>query len=181
MNYRFYSRYIDQSNAPPIPAPKDELTWVYWRPSLANLVPTGLTVLPFCAWSLFHYLRVFSNRDYSVVLAYENGSLVHRSCVFPSYFRFPFMKKDDLQIGDVWTAVEHRGKGLGRIGLEFALSKNPDRPRTYWYLTESNNHASVRLAEKAMFELVGEGSREKKLGCNILGSYVIQPLVTLHC
>ncbi|WP_162276025.1 GNAT family N-acetyltransferase [Roseimaritima ulvae] len=126
-----------------------------------------------------HVTRRFRNRQYAVMLAYDGSRPIHRTCVFPGYFRFPFMEPRDLQIGDVWTDPDYRGQGIAGMGLARALTQLASTgPRRVWYLTESTNTASIRLAERIGFTSVGQGSRTKKFHCRALGAYVINELST---
>ncbi len=143
-----------------------------WRPGLLRFRPKGLPLYPFLVWWAFHQLRLFANRDYAVVLVHSQGQLVHRSVVTPGYFRFPFMGKRDLQVGDTWTHPAHRGKGLARIGLNAALQIG--KGREYWYLVEEDNLPSIRVAERLGFRLAGVGLRASRLGLALLGSFLIQ-------
>ncbi len=75
-------------------------------------MPAGVRGVSFYVWRAFHAAHVFANRDYALLVIYDGDRLVHRSCVFPRYPRFPFMRDDDLQIGDIWTDPDYRGQGL---------------------------------------------------------------------
>ena len=144
-----------------------------WVPSLLGARPQGLPLLPFFIWWLLHHSRLFANRDYAVFVIYHDDTVVHRSCVFPGYFRFPFMSHDDLQIGDTWTAPEHRGKGLGTFAVQQVTSLLGKPRRGFWYVVEGGNAASIRVVEKAGFTKVGLGTRTRRLGSRLLGSYIM--------
>lgn len=142
-----------------------------WHPTLFRIVPSGFPILPFAAWWLFHTLRVFSNRDFGILLIRYQGSVVHRSVITPAYFRFPFMSKIDLQVGDTWTHPNHRGKGLATIALRIILSRPSPPERRFWYVVEADNKASIRVVEKAGFQMAGKGDRTTRLGLGLLGAY----------
>src|SRR5258708_26070775 len=115
----------EQVPAPsPLPAGYE---YVFWRPSLTTLVPPGLDILPFLIWWAFHTTHIFSNRDYGVFLILRNRHVVHRSTLTPRYFRFPFMRRDDLQVGDTWTHEDERGKGLAAFALQSIVAASSDR------------------------------------------------------
>jgi len=147
-----------------------------WRPSLTKISPPGVSINPFVVWWMFHHTRLFANRDYSLFLIYHDTKLVHRSVIFPGYFRFPFMVHDDLQIGDIWTHQEYRRKSLARFAVQniFHIFAKPGR--RIWYIADKDNIASIRVAEKSGFAKAGEGCRTKRYGLNLFGSYVIN-----HC
>ena len=169
----FYAQSSD-TNSPMDLAPLDgHYTSVLWRPGTGGLVPSGVSKVPFAAWWLLHSLRVFYNRDYAVFVIYDGDKVIHRSVVFPRYFRFPFMAKYDLQIGDTWTLPEYRGQGLASFAIR-AITYACRRPsRTFWYVVEQDNLASIRVIEKAGFVKVGEGIRTKRFGLRALGAFVI--------
>lgn len=143
---------------------------VIWRPSLLNIKPKELGWIPFFVWWILHVFRIFANRRYALLLIYKNKSLIHHSCIFPKYNRFPFMDKADLQVGDTWTAPEERGKGLAAHALSIILKEYANDTRV-WYLTEENNQPSIKVAEKCGFHLYAKGQRCKYLGISLLGNY----------
>ena len=145
-----------------------------WRPTVTTIVPEGIPYLPFSLWWIMHHFRLFPNRDFSLYLIYSGHRLVHRSLVTPRYFRFPFMGKDDLQIGDTWTAPVHRGKGLATFAIQKLLDLHKKPGRKIWYVVDEENLPSIRAAEKAGFIRVGEGQRTKRFGMRTFGSYVIK-------
>jgi RimJ/RimL family protein N-acetyltransferase len=145
-----------------------------WRPTVTTIVPEGIPYLPFALWWIMHHFHLFPNRCYSLYLIYSGHRLVHRSLVAPRYFRFPFMGKDDLQIGDAWTAPLHRGKGLATFTLQELLKLYNKPGRKFWYVVDEENVPSIRAVEKAGFIRAGEGERTKRFGMRALGSYVIK-------
>jgi len=144
-----------------------------WKPSLTNVVPRGTTSTPFAVWWMMYQLHIFKNKDYRVFIVYEGKTLVHRSGVFPRYFRFPFMAQEDLQIGDLWTHSDHRNKGLATYAIQEIVNILGKPGRRFWYVVEKDNFASIRVIEKSGFVRVGEGIRTKRFGVSLLGSYVL--------
>jgi hypothetical protein len=125
-------------------------------------------------WSLFHRLGVFKSKDYCIVLVRDReGAVVHRSHVFPPFFRFPFMERTDMQVGDTLTEPEHRCKKLAECALAFAVEAFKNEGRAVWYVVHEENAPSIRVARKVGFELVGRGVRTKRLGVRFLGAYKI--------
>lgn len=106
-------------------------------------------------------MRLFRNREYGAFLILRDGICVHRSVVFPGFFRFPFMEAGDLQVGFIWTAENERGRGLAKLALLSLLAADPNRERTYWYLADDDNPASIRLVESANFCCCGVGTRRR--------------------
>jgi len=142
-----------------------------WIPAGWSVRPGGLPFWPFAAWWGFHKLRIFRNRRYCLILIREKARIIHRSCVFPGYFRFPFMAQEDLQVGDIWTDDKRRGLGLATHGLARAVEIASDRPRRLWYIVEEENLTSIRLAERVGFSCVARGKRTERWGSSLLGSF----------
>lgn len=142
-----------------------------WHPSLFSSRPKGMPVFPFAVWWLFHILHVFWNREYGLFLIRQNGKIVHRSVITPGYLRFPFMQREDIQVGDTWTDPAVRGRGLATFALENILRAPRNRNRTCWYVVEADNTASIRVVEKAGFMLAGRGSRTRRFGLGVLGQF----------
>ena len=142
-----------------------------WRPGLR---PPGAEGKKYLVNWAFHRLHVFRNQEYSAVVVRSGGELAHISYVFPGFFRFPFMTGSDVQIGDTWTFPVHRGKGLATWALMYARETLATGGRRIWYVSQEDNVASVRTAEKAGFALVGRGSKRPRLGSLMLGYYALE-------
>ena len=150
-----------------------DYSFEYWKPKGVTATPPQTGGKAFRVWALIHALRLFYNRDYGVMLIRNGGKVVHRSCVFPGWFRFPFMARADLQVGDTWTDPDHRGKGLAAAALAQVLASEPRPDRRFWYVVEEENVSSIRVAEKVGFRMVGTGGKRKRLGLGLLGYYGI--------
>jgi RimJ/RimL family protein N-acetyltransferase len=148
-----------------------------WRPSLLEMKPNGLPMYPFIVWWVFHQFGIFSNKNYHIYLIYANdGSLIHRSCVFPKYFRFPFMINEDLQIGDTYTEEGYRGRGLAKIVLQNIVSNHEKFNGRLWYVVEDDNLPSIKVVEKSGFERYGVGERRSSILGSLFGKYFINQL-----
>jgi RimJ/RimL family protein N-acetyltransferase len=168
--YRFYRRALSlEHTASAARAAPGEV--VVWRPSWTRVPPLVVRRPVNWVWWLFHNLHVFRSRAFCVIVVAREGRLVHRSTVFPPYFRFPFMGEHDEQIGDTWTDEAMRGHGLAGVGIRAALAGAARDDGHAWYVVEEYNHASIRAAEKEGFELVGHGSRRSRLGVRVFGYY----------
>lgn len=158
------------------PAPWRE---VFWHPQGGSVVPPQSFSPRFLVWWAFHQLRVFYNRDYVVFLMFDGHRLVHRSCIFPGFFRFPFMGRGDVQIGDTWTHPDLRGKGLATHALHSIVARLAGPGRSFWYVVDAANQASIRAVEKAGFQCVGTGRKRPRAGVRMLGYYTIESETTL--
>lgn len=175
MSYLFFQ--LDSASVPPDDGDQGPLDppygWRYWTPSPRSVVPPGVPLVPFAAWWAMHHLRLFANRDYGLCLIYTGDELVHRSGVFPRDPRFPFMARDDLQIGDTWTHPAHRNRGLAALAIRriVALKRRPGR--SFWYVVAADNGASVRAIQKAGFAMRGTGNKQQWPGLPRIGRYVL--------
>ena len=58
------------------------------------------------------------------------------------------------------TKPEYRGKRLAILLLQKAWTRRTDKSGMAWYVTNTENTASIRVAEKAGFAMDGYGKRE---------------------
>lgn len=165
---RTLEKYQGEASSAP-----SEYSTSLWRPHGFSLIPPGSRVWPFGVWLVFHRFRVFKNADYSVFLMKHRGRVVHRSVVSPGYFRFPFMSSADLQIGDTWTDVDHRGRGLATFAVNEIVSMLASRCARFWYLVATDNESSIRVAKKTGMVLYGTARRTKRFGLGILGEFTL--------
>ena len=153
-------------------------SWIIWRPGSLPALPRGLPGLKLKLRFLFRWamdrLHWFGGPGCGVVLIYERERLVHYSGFTPSYWRFPFMVGDDFQIGDIWTHPAHRGRGLALFALQTVVTKLARPGRRLWYVVEAINEPSIRVAEKAQFTLIAEGTWVKPWGLKSIGTYEIR-------
>lgn len=124
------------------------------------------------------YTLVGGTRHYrGLAIADPSGIVKHTAMVFPRYFRFPFMGRDDLQIGLLKTDPSAEGLGLASYAVQELLRTMEPKNAFCWYLADQQNLPSLRVAEKNGFELVARGCRTSRLGLRLFGSFVIQESV----
>lgn len=174
MNYLFYENTGDNHKSSSNIVNDSSYSISFWKPRLNKIFPLGLSEKRFLFWWFMHQLRFFPNRDYSVLLIHRGNDLIHRSCIFPRYFRYPFMKDNDLQIGDTFTDHEYRGKGIATLAILNIVESLKMNNRKIWYITEENNKSSIRVIEKAGFKKIGSGIRTSKFGLRLLGSFIMR-------
>lgn len=169
--YQIYQH--ESADIAPVKLPSP-YSFFLWRPGATNLIPPGLDA-KFLFWFFFHFLRVFRNRDYAVLYVKEGESIVHRSCVVPAYFRWPFMAPGDLQISSTWTDPVCRGKGLATAALMEILRLMRAPGRKFVYVTRPDNPASIDVCLKAGFKLFSKAERVNLYGFRVLGKLVATP------
>jgi len=161
--YIFYVGHIDLVNVV-----NEELDKNYslkiWKPKIYKIAPKGLFSVPFFAYWICHYLKLFSNSFYSIYLIYYKNEIAHYSVILPKFFKTPFMESNDLQIGPIGTKKEHRRKGLANYAIQEIIESYKDQNQKFWYLTRKENVISGKVIEKFGFRAYGEGNRKGKLG-----------------
>lgn len=174
----FFFYGLEGGAACPVPPLADNLAIEVWQPGLLRFRPAGLPWMPYLAWWLFWVLRVFRDPGYAVYVVRDvrTGRILHRSHVFPRWFRFPFMRPGDLQIGDTFTEPEHRGRGLAKAALARIAHDLARDGRTLWYVVQDHNAPSIRVAESCGFKKLGVGRRGNRFGCRLLGAFRIEHL-----
>lgn len=152
--------------APPPPLPEG-LALLDWRPSIFRAYPSMLQVdrVGFLKNWVFHFpaLLLPKRPAYSVFALIRGDKILSQCIVTPEARRFGFMGKGDVQIGMVHTEPEARGQGLAGCMVDQIIAR-ASRDGRVWWLTEVDNHASRRVAERAGFEFVGNASRSKVAG-----------------
>jgi SAM-dependent methyltransferase len=107
-----------------------------------------------------------------VFLLLDGGEVIHHSVVTTKSFKYPFMGQNDFQIGMIFTQSEFRRKGLASYALEEILRRNEAPNRTIWYITQKDNLASRKLAEKLGFSEYADAARKTFF---LLGRYIVVP------
>ncbi len=123
-------------------------------------------------WALGR-LRIFAEPGFGAILIYDGYRIVHYTGFTPRYWRFPFIADGDFQIGDTWTDPAYRGKGLASAGLARAVALLTRPHRRLWYVVESINEPSIRVAEKGHFTLAAEGGILEPWGLGFARAYAI--------
>jgi RimJ/RimL family protein N-acetyltransferase len=178
MAYLFYRLETATMGVLPVNAMDPDCKCEIWEPTLFSIRPRLVNSPAYFVWWLFHRFHIFRNRNYAVCAIYKNSMLVHRSLLTPGYFRFPFMLKDDLQIGDTWTPESYRGKGLAKFAIRSLVEHFRDRAHAFWYVVDEENHPSIAVIEKMGFELYGTGEQKAFSGIGLLKTYTVCQLNT---
>jgi RimJ/RimL family protein N-acetyltransferase len=142
-----------------------------WHPGLGRIIPPTLG-LKFALWWGLHHLRLFRNRNYSVLLIRVNGEVVHRTCLIPKYFRWPFMADRDMQVSSTWTHPDHRCRGLATYALQLAATQWAGDGRKLWYVTHDDNTPSLAVCRNVGFRLLDRANRTERFGLRIFGQLV---------
>lgn len=130
-----------------------------WNPAVFRLLPPNKGYKYILYW-IFHYAKIFKNRKYSAYFIYNNEDELVSSClVVPSHFKWPFMNRDDVQFTYVMTRPEFKGQGMAGKLINKVIELIEPEVDNFWYVTDTGNTASIKVAEKMGFKLVGKADR----------------------
>ncbi len=103
-------------------------------------------------YDLYWYINTNGNCwRYSV---FYNGKEVHHSYVTRKCFKFKFMSKDDIQIGNCFTHNSYRGQGIYPFVIQKIINDNyqvNDNIDIYM-LINKNNISSIKGVQKIGFK-----------------------------
>lgn len=110
-------------------------------------------------------LQLFMLRLYFIILSlgrlwifYCNDSsnnLVHTSYVMHSRIKFPFMRRNDIEIGPCFTTESFRNKGIYRNVLKKITTDKMFQGCSFFMIVHENNISSKKGIEASGFEQVG--------------------------
>ena len=126
------------------------------------------------AWWALSRLGVIAGNSFAALSLWREHMLVHRLIVTARWYRFPFMTKGDLQLGDLWTHRDARRRGLARYAIAEAHRAFGRPGRRFWYVVDADNRGSVQLIESCGYRLVGIGRRTAPAGVRLIGRFVVE-------
>jgi RimJ/RimL family protein N-acetyltransferase len=165
----FY-RHDGRSEVPRATLPPEAVIRI-WYPDAQGFPPRGSRGLRNIMWWVSTRLGLFARRGFAEITIWRDGRMLHRLIVTPRWYRFPFMTRNDLQLGDLWTSPAARGQGLARAAIGEVHRRFADGTGHFWYVVESDNGASIRLAETCGYRLAGIGRRTRPLGLRTIGRF----------
>ena len=133
---------------------------IKWEPSLRNIIPPNSGFRFIIFWAA-HYLGFFKNKSYRSYAFIEHKKAICSLVCVPSFSLWTFMKPNDIQIKNVFTEPNYRGKGFAFKLVKYAISDLSRDKRNIWYLTNEQNTPSIKLCKKAGFKLQGYYQRKK--------------------
>ena len=125
---------------------------------------------------IYIFWYIFTIGKYRIVYVKNSkGDIIHYSHLLPKIIKFPFMNKNDLEIGPCWTKEEYRGQGIYPYVLSYIIREYRQRNKRVFMMTDESNIASQSGILKAGFRFYGSGYRSK-----ILGIYKIENFADSH-
>lgn len=137
-----------------------------WKPSLISQLPNGIIAdeIGFLKNWFYHLPRfLFKGKKYIVYALRHKRETVCQCILTPFSYRYPFMGKDDLQFGLVYTSPKHRNKKLANYMIKRILN-NFRSGVNFWWITEIDNLPSRRLAERVGFKYFKRAIKKGFLG-----------------
>lgn len=129
-----------------------------WKPGLFQYLPPNMDYKYLIYW-LFHSCKIFKNKCCSAYLLYNEDELVSSFLVVPSYFKWPFMNRKDVQFTYVMTKKKYQGQGIAGKLINKAIADLSKTVSNFWYVTNSKNAASIKVAKKLDFQCYSKAER----------------------
>ena len=121
-------------------------------------------------YNLLRFFRVIK-KDVYISYVIDSNSVISYAICYPKSFKYPFMEEDEYQIGSVFTDPRYRKKGYSGLIIKNILQNI--KCKRIWYLTESDNIASINLCKKLNFNYFSKGTRSNNKFLSFLSIYKI--------
>lgn len=123
-----------------------------WRPSLFSPLPPGKP-FKYIILTLLYALKLIPNKNYLLIELLDKEEVMSSILVVPKFEKFKYMGKNDIQFIYVMVKEKFRGQNLAIHTIKESLAHLKKPVDNYWYVTNRNNIASIRVAEKLGFKL----------------------------
>lgn len=144
---KLYRKIISQdNNTKPDLSLNSKYSFTVFKPTLMN---TGLDNSERIKRILWYLITKGKLRIFYIL---ENRRVIHYSFIIPKNFRFPFMNKEDLQIGPCGTDPDYRGQGLYSKALRMIPVLFSKQTNTFWIYTTEKNVISQHIIEKTGYD-----------------------------
>lgn len=98
----------------------------------------------------------------------KQGALVHVSYVIPKCFKFPFMRRGDIEIDPCHTVSNYRGQGIYPYILSRILQEELKQNAAAYMIVDNHNYSSIKGVLKAGFKKINSLKKSKA------GIYVVK-------
>jgi hypothetical protein len=153
--------YRKKKNLKEVATISHENKFIYriWKPGLFNIRPKGIKLSLILPWFVYTYLPLFTARVFRMYLVYDQEKLIHYSFLFGKSYKFPFIQKNDIFLGPIWTSDEYRRRGISFNIAEEIIHSPEDKVDYFWWMCDEKNIGSRKLAEKLGFLEYGKVKR----------------------
>lgn len=108
---------------------------------------------------LFHLIT--RGKEKIVYVLDKDDRVVHISYVIPKCVKFPFLNRNDYEIGPCVTHLRYRGQGIYSRVLEYICENLGKESTVFYMIVDSKNLPSIRGIEKTGFQQCGIVEKSK--------------------
>lgn len=149
---------LDLNDYPKLDLEKPSFKLFHWKPRLMTGFRLKRFPVKYNIFWLYHFLGIFKSKNYSALALYDKNTVASALLIVPAYYKWPFMGENDAQITFVVTHKDYRRMGLSKFLVNYAMKSLKDKSvKKVWYVTESDNFASIGLCESIGFKFIGHG------------------------
>lgn len=165
-----YLYKIDSTDVKNMPMDSsDEIDLKVFTPSLHGFFLKGekIGIKTVCIRLLFQVMTLGKAQIYYVQ---SGNDIIHTSYVIPACAKFPFMDRNDLEIGPCYTYPAFRGKGIYPKVLSEICRRRGNDTSSFYMIVDETNLPSIKGIEKAGSVRCGSVHKSKfskryNLGC----------------
>ena len=128
---------------------------VIYKPGLFSLGKYKTKCIINLLWYIITLGRV------RILLLLENNLVVHSIYITSKTYRFAYMNKKDINIGQAETLPDYRGRGIFTNLMKLILEYFSNTDISVWVYCDINNIASQKAIERAGFEFVSDAKISK--------------------
>lgn len=138
----------------------NEIDLKVFTPSLRSLFLKSekIGIKTACIRLLFQVMTFGKAQIYYVQ---SGNDIIHTSYVIPACAKFPFMDRDDLEIGPCYTYPAFRGKGIYPKVLSEICRRRGNDTSSFYMIVDETNLPSIKGIEKAGFVRCGSVQKSK--------------------
>lgn len=156
-----YLYKIDSTDVKNMPMDScNEIDLKVFTPSLRGLFLKSekIGIKTACIRLLFQVMTFGKAQIYYVQ---SGNDIIHTSYVIPACVKFPFMDRDDLEIGPCYTYPAFRGKGIYPKVLSEICRRRGNDTSSFYMIVDDTNLPSIKGIEKAGFVRCGSVQKSK--------------------
>lgn len=84
-----------------------------------------------------------------ILLLFDGEQVIHTSYLTRKTFRYPFMSRKDINIGQITTDPAYRGRGIMTNVLKLIYSFYADKSENLWIYCDEENIGSQKAIERS--------------------------------
>lgn len=119
---------------------------IIYKPDILNLSQFGTSSFVNLLW----YITTLGR--FGILVLLDKDVVVHYSYITPKVFRFPFMGRNDQQIGPCVTHPDYRGKGIFTNVLKLIPAYYSRKSDLVWTYTTQDDIAAQKAFNNSGYE-----------------------------